>query len=199
MEGSRNISPKQFVQFKNFIRSTIDNFRISESASHVAVVEYSDEPRVAIAFNEYTDSERLKEAVDRIQPSRGEGVVTDRALRFVASDVYVPQRGSRVGVPKVVIVLTGSRSTGSEPLKEAARPLIDLGTKVIVISAGKTKDPELRNVTTEGNDGIVTVSEDDQLSILGENIAKKIISGVEKGNVIMFFLGSSKHFQKKMV
>ena len=187
VEGSKNINPKQFVQFKNFIKSTIDNFRISESASHVAVVEYSDEPQVTIAFNDYTNPERLKEAVDRIQPSRGESVVTDRALRFVASDVYTPQRGSRVGVPKVVIVLTGSMSTGSESLRDAARPLTDRGAKVIVISSGKTEDPELRNITTEGEDGIVAISEDDQLSILGANIAEKITSSMEKGNMIIFF------------
>ena len=183
IEGSRNISPKQFEQFKNFIKSSIDNFPISESASHVAVVEYSDDPMVKIALNDYTSPERLKEVVDRIHPSRGQGVVTDRALRFVASDVYTPERGSRAGVPKVVVVLTGSKSTGRESLRDAAKPLLDRGTKVIVIYSGKTENPELKNITTEGEDGVVTVSEKDQLSVLGGNIAKEIVSAVEKGNI----------------
>ncbi len=188
IEGSRKIIPKQFEQFKNFIKSTIDNFHISESASHVAVVEYSDDPVIKIALNDYTNLDRLKEAVDRIQPSRGEGVVTDRAIRFVASDVYTSERGSRVGVPKVVIVLTGSKSTGSEPLRDAAKPLVDRGARVIVIHSGKYENPELKNITTEGEDGVVTVSEEDQLSELGGNIAKKIVSDVEKGNNVILLI-----------
>ena len=182
MEGSKNISPKQFEQFKSFAKSTIDNFRISESATHVAVVEYSDNPMLKIALNEYTNPERLKEAVDEISPSRGEGVATDRALRFVASDVFALKRGSRVGVPKVVVILTGSTSTGSESLRDAAKPLLDRGAKVIVIHSGKGMNPELKNITTEGEDGVVTVSEEDPLSVLGENIARKLISALDKGN-----------------
>ena len=183
IEGSKNISPTQFQQFKNFIKSTIDNFDISESSSRVAVVEYSDEPMIKIALNDYMNPEQLKEEVDRIQPSRGEEVATDRALRFVASDVYTSKQGSRVGVPKVVIVLTGSKSTGREPLKDAAKPLVDRGAKVIVINSGETKNPELKNITTEGERGVVTVSEGDQMSVLSRNIANEIVSNLVKGNL----------------
>jgi hypothetical protein len=182
IEGSRNISPKRFEQFKNFVKSTLDNFHISGSASHAAVVEYSDNPMLKIALNDYTNLDRLKEGVDRIHPSRGEGVATDRALRFVASDVFTLERGSRAGVPKIVVILTGSKSTGSEPLKVAAKPLLDRGAKVIVIQSGGGENPELKNITTEGEDGVVTVSEEHQLSVLGENIARKIVAAVDKGN-----------------
>lgn len=180
VEGSRKISPKQFEQFKNFIKSTVGRFDISESTSHVAVVEYSDKPTLAIALNEYTNNERLKDAVDRLRPSRGNRVVTDRALRFVASDVFTSTDGSRPGVPKVVVVLTGSESTGSEPLREAAMPLLDAGARVIVIQSGTTKIPGIRNITSTRE--VVTVSGDDRLDVLGENIAKKIVSKVEKGS-----------------
>ena len=189
IEGSKNISPKQFTEFKNFVKSTIDKFQISESETHVSVVEYSDEPTVVITFNDYTSPDRLKEAVDRIQPSRGEGVVTDRALRLLASDVFKPGRGSRHGVPKVVMVLTGSKSTGSEPLKDAAKPLLDRGARVYVIYSGKKADPDLRNITTNGKDGVTTVSEEDDLSQVGGNIARQIVSSVEKGNRVTNIFG----------
>lgn len=182
VEGSKNISPKQFDEFKKFIKSAVDKFRISESANRVAVIEYSDDPTIAITLADYTNSDRLKEAVDRIQPSRGEDVATDKALRFVASDVYTSERGSRVGVPKVVLVLTGSKSTGSVTLKNAAQSLVDRGAKVYVVHVGKSENPELKNVTTEGENGVVTVPDGNPLATLGGNIARKIASDVEKGS-----------------
>ena len=69
-------------------------------------MEYSDEATLKISFNDFTNPDRLKEAVDRIQPSRGQGVETAKGLELAANRVFGVGHGSRPGVAKVLVLLT---------------------------------------------------------------------------------------------
>lgn len=180
LEGSKNVTPKAFEGFKKFVKSSIDNMLVSESGTRVAVVEYSDESTVKIYLNDSTNPSLVKNAVDRIQPSRGDGVATDKALRQVADQVFSSRKGSRPGIPKVVVLLTVSKSTGDEPLGDAVKPLTDLGVRVYVIAVGGKTDADLEDIVLDEG-GIIPVPTDGQLPRLVLNALKKITVDVQEG------------------
>ena len=144
-------------------------------------MEYSDEATLKISFNDFTNPDRLKEAVDRIQPSRGQGVETAKGLELAANIVFGVGHGSRPGVAKVLVLLTASKSTGVERLRYAAMPLVSRGVTVYVVGIGKNVDQdEVKELVTDKG-MVVSVNVVDELPRVVPNVLKKVISDVEKG------------------
>ena len=195
VEGSRHVSPQLFMQYKNFIISVISKFDISNTGSHVALVEYSDKASVVISLKDFQNPESLKLAVERVKASRGLGVVTDQAIGLVASQVYTLEHGARPGVRRVVIVLTRSPSTGSESLRFSSQALADRGARMIVIYTGEKDNFKLKNMTS---DGVFNVPQNADFDILGSNIANKIMSDIEKGSEPKITPHDLESFRKKL-
>ena len=181
LEGSKQLTSAQFEALKTFVKSSIDNIHVSESGSHVAVMEYSDEATLKISFNDFTNPDRLKEAVDRIQPSRGQGVETAKGLELAANRVFGVGHGSRPGVAKVLVLLTASNSTGVERLRYAAMPLVYRGVTVYVVGIGKNVDQDEVKELVADKGMVVSVNVVNELPRVVPNVLKKIISVVEKG------------------
>ena len=194
VEGSRHVSPQLFMLYKNFIISVISKFDISDTGSHVSLVEYSDKASIVISLKDFQNPESLELAVERVKASRGLGVVTDQAIGLVASQVYTLEHGARPGVRRVVIVLTRSPSTGSESLRLSSQALAHRGARMIVIYTGEKDNFKLKNRTS---DGVFNVPQNADFDILGSNIANKIMSDIEKGSEPEITLDDLESFRKK--
>ena len=93
IDGSNSLLPEQFNQLKQLIQSMIDEYKISEDATHVGVIEYSDKVSVEINLNDFYQAWKLKDAVANIKASNNMGAVTDEVLRKVAEEMFTPEKG----------------------------------------------------------------------------------------------------------
>jgi hypothetical protein len=170
------LTQAQFESIKKFVSNSLDRYTISPEETQIALIEYSDKPMVLISLNDFKDRDTLQEAIDNIRPSRGKNTTTDEALKLAADQVFSPERGSRPGLPKALILVTDDKSTGPESLRDAAEPLRKKGVSVYVVTIGSRYDvKEIKDLTPSPNH-VVSVDKPEEV----ENLAPKITDTIDK-------------------
>ncbi|XP_022779248.1 matrilin-3-like [Stylophora pistillata] len=184
IDASGSISRRNFVRFKVFLKRLVDEFDISESGTHVALVEYSTEASVQLKFNDYSgaflNAANVKRRIDKIPHTRGYTYI-DKALALANSEVLSTKGGMRQNVSKVAIVMTDGAQTvpgdglksSSEILDAAVQPVKDKGVEVMSIGIGKGIDLV----------DLVTLASDDTGVFLAETFAalNEIATDIRKG------------------
>ena len=82
----------------------MDEFDVSESGTHVALVEYSTTASVQLRFNEFTGAQlnavNVKRKIQNLPHTRGYTYI-DKALELANADVFSERGGMRANVSKV--------------------------------------------------------------------------------------------------
>ncbi len=137
-----------FNKIQELAKNVLKRFKISKPATHVGLMEFSNEVTPVLPLNELYDLNEIKEVIDKIKPSGGDGTATDKVLKEAANQIFTVPAGGRADAVKVLVVITDSKSTGKEPLKEAVKPVQDKGIRVYVVGIGDKTDPkELSDLT----------------------------------------------------
>lgn len=108
LDGSRKLGEREFNRLKSFVKAVIQNYEVSEPGTHVAVIEYSEDARVAISFKDSNDLDSFKQAIDRVRPSQGKTSSILEALKLAREEVFSPIGGGRPGISKVMKALVNS-------------------------------------------------------------------------------------------
>ena len=118
--------------------------------SVAAVVTYGGNASVVFPIRGYSSSSEFLRRLNDAPSIGGERRV-DRALDTAAALLL----GSRSTLPKAVILITaGKQSTapGTIPIRDAARPLHQLGAWVYIMAIGQSDVRELQKVTIRPTD-----------------------------------------------
>lgn len=180
IEGSEAVK-NDFDKIKETVIKMLDRYKISKEDTHVGVLEFSDSTSTEIRLDAAYDVEILKKIISEIRPSDGKIVNIDRALREAAK-MFTVKYGGRAGYPKVLILITGSKSDGKEPLKEAVQPLKEEGIQLMVIAIGNNTDPELPSITPD----VDKVDDADDLPEKADGVVDKINKKVKERKLISF-------------
>ena len=82
----------------------MDEFDVSESGTHVALVEYSTEASVQLRFNEFTGAKlnavNVKRKIQSLPHTRGFTYI-DKALDLADREIFSVKGGMRANVSKV--------------------------------------------------------------------------------------------------
>ena len=153
LDGSKSSAEKGFDKIKDLVKAMVENYTISETDTHVGIVEFSDKANVVLPLNELFQPNSIEDKVQRMIPSGGKGTVTDEALRKSADQVFHVKSGGRPGASKVLIIVTDGKSSGKEPPKRAVKPVKEKGVRVYVVNIGEDTDKdELKDIVpTEKN------------------------------------------------
>ena len=180
IEGSEALK-NDFDTIKESVMKMLDRYKISKEDTHVGVLEFSDSTSTEIRLDATYDVEILKKIISEIRPSDGKIVNIDKALREAAK-MFTVKYGGRAGYPKVLILITGSKSDGEEPLKEAVQPLKEEGIQLMVITIGNNTDPELPAITPN----VDKVDDRDDLPEKTDNVVDKINKKLKERKLILF-------------
>lgn len=104
LDGSGSISKENWGRIKEFVKRTISAFDVSPEGSHFALLEYSNEPKVYLRFNDFTNAQlnsvNVKRKVEEIIQSGGQTFI-DKALILADQEIFTPEAGLRPGVKQV--------------------------------------------------------------------------------------------------
>lgn len=104
LDGSGSISRSNWGRIKDFVKRIIDSFAVSPGGSHFALLEYSDEPKVYLRFNDFSGAQlngvNVKRKVEEIIQSGGKTFI-DKALILANQEIFTQENGMRSGVKKV--------------------------------------------------------------------------------------------------
>lgn len=138
------------VHIKGFVNHLIDYFDISPSTTQVGAVEFSEVARLAFYMNRYGDKASLESAVEELTLNGGETNIAS-ALRLARTQVLSPQNGARLGVRRVVVLITdgeANREIGSTFAE--ADLLKNSNAEIFVIGiSDRVNEVELRQIATQ--------------------------------------------------
>lgn len=135
-----------FQQVVNFLKSTVNSLSIRPDAVRIALVFYSEEPRLEFSLDTFQSPAKILEHLDKLtyQGRRGR-TKTGAALDFLRNEVFIQEKGGRSnqGVQQIAVVITEgfSQDNVSRPashLRRAGVTIYAVGTQ----HASESKDLE---------------------------------------------------------
>lgn len=175
IDGSSKTDPNRFVQMKNFLNSIVSYLPISKSEVHVGVVEYSDRQYIEINLDEYYDSSSLREAIQLIKPSEGPASRTGEVIKFVREQIFATGGRSRIGIPKVLVILTDGKEYTGDNSPAEAELIQRTGVRVLGVAVGDRPNILRLSKVVSPTENLYAVNQASSLIRLVPSIARDIL------------------------
>ncbi|XP_015269479.1 PREDICTED: collagen alpha-3(VI) chain [Gekko japonicus] len=139
IDGSQFAAP-DFSSVREFIERLVNNLNVDADATRVAVIQFSEDPRVEFLLNAYSTKDEVQNAVRGLRPKGGRRVNVGSALEYVSKNIFTRPSGSRIeeGAPQFLILLF-SRPSDDE-VEDPAIEVKQIGVAPLAVA---------RNVDTE--------------------------------------------------
>ena len=136
-----------FPAMRDFVQKVVEALNMDDNRDRVSVVQYSRDPAAQFYLNTYTTQSEVLGSVRGLRHKGGRSRNTGAALRYLRDNVFTASAGSRrvEGVPQMLIVLSGGRS--SDSVDEAATALKDMGVLTYAIGTRSADTRELQNIS----------------------------------------------------
>lgn len=185
LDGSAGIRDKDFEKMKDFVKHSARQYPISEEGPHIGVIEFSDRADLKIKLSDYYDLDSFIAQLSNIKQSSGQDTVTDEVLRMAAGEAFKSTSGGRPTAQKRLVILTGSKSTGAEPVQEAVIPVISEGIQVYVVAVGNRVDrKEVEGIVGPNLDRLFIITGTNRLGPLVKTISDKITTEATQGKFV---------------
>nr|XP_058971731.1 uncharacterized protein LOC131798056 isoform X6 [Pocillopora verrucosa] len=177
VDSSGSIGRRRWPLMLNFLKNIISSFNVGPDGTHVAVIAYSNDAKLEIAFDSVSGAqitaEEYGERIDKIAFQRGFTYI-DKGLKMADEQVFVTSAGMRPNVPQVAIVITDGQQTTSKaytPLDQASKGIKDKGVEVFALGIGSGVDTSQLRQIASSNDNVFTAPGFDEL----ESVVKPIV------------------------
>jgi len=94
---------------KSLLSQFVANLDIESNSTRVGIIAFASHVRISIRLDKYSSRASLQGAISSLK-YRGGQSNTAGALRYVRTEMLTPQRGDRIDVPNVIVLLTDGTS-----------------------------------------------------------------------------------------
>ena len=175
MDASESMTEDDFEKQKNFVMKVAESFYMAPKTTQFALVTYSSTATMRIRFKDHFNRDSFNAGVKGLPFAAG-GTRFDRALKLAAEEVFTAKGGARVGVPKVMIILTDGRQSNdydAVPIQDAVIPLRQLSVQIHAVAIGSQVNRlQLRKLVTKEGD-IFSIKDFDSLVNESRQLATK--------------------------
>ena len=109
IDGSQTVTKESFFSITYFAKTITASLNVSKDETHVSVAVYGDTPILVSDFNDHSNQSSLENAIDKIVYPASRQSNLGEAMLYIGSILYNTSDG-RPGVPKVLVILTASKS-----------------------------------------------------------------------------------------
>ncbi|XP_049667294.1 von Willebrand factor A domain-containing protein 2 [Accipiter gentilis] len=170
VDASSGVGLENFLQLRDFVRSSCLHFSINRDVTQIALVIYGSKAHTVFALDTHTSNSAVLQAIDQV-PFLGDSASAGSALLRIYGDVMTVQKGARPGVNKVVVVLTNGG--GMEDAAAPAQQLRHNGILVFVVVIGDVRKDVLLRVAGSPN-YLVHISSYEDLQYYRDLIIERI-------------------------
>ncbi|XP_042071720.1 integrin alpha-X-like [Haplochromis burtoni] len=179
LDGSISVSSRDFQTMKKFVKDLIQSLLSIDT--QFSVSQFSTSPQVHFYCTKFSSSTSLDTTIKEISKLGGT-TYTAKAIKHVVEKVFIPQRGSRPNVKKVLIVITDGQSHDRNHLHSAAQLAESKNIVRFAIGVGnaftKTEAKrELHTIASSPSDKhVFQVKNFNALELIRQNLQEKIFS-----------------------
>ncbi|KAM6955104.1 collagen alpha-3(VI) chain-like [Lycodopsis pacificus] len=143
-----------FPAMQDFVQRVVETLSVDDNKDRVSVVQYSRDPAVQFYLNTYATKVEILDIVRGLRHKGGRPLNTGAALQYLRNNVFTASAGSRrlEGVPQVLILLSGGRS--SDSVDAPASALKQLGVLTFVIGTKGSDRRELQKISHDDNSAL---------------------------------------------
>ncbi|XP_070710328.1 collagen alpha-1(VII) chain [Pempheris klunzingeri] len=144
VDESSSIGANNFVKMKDFIFRVATYFPvIGSQATQIAVVHYSDEPRIEFRLNDFKDRNSVLRALRALRYIGG-NTRTGKGISYVLQELFQESLGMRQDVAHVLVLITDGRAQDNVvPPSKIARAL---GVSVLAVGVSNADIEELNKI-----------------------------------------------------
>ncbi|KAM6912519.1 collagen alpha-1(XII) chain-like isoform 2-T2 [Xenentodon cancila] len=178
VDGSYSIGLQNFAKVRAFLEVLVNSFDIGPNKIQISLVQYSRDPHTEFALNTHHDINTVVKAV-RSFPYRGGSTNTGRAMAYVREKIFIPARGARDNVPRVMVLITDGKS--SDSFKDAATKLRNIDVEIFAVGVKDAVRTELEAIANEPADTHVYEVEDfDAFQRISKELTQSICLRIEQ-------------------
>ncbi|TRY60262.1 hypothetical protein DNTS_004245 [Danionella cerebrum] len=146
VDESWSIGTNNFEKLKDFLFRTVTHFPIlGPKGTQIAVVHYSDQPRIEFNFSTHKDRTSVLRALRDVHYGGG-NTKTGRGISYVLREMFQESLGMRQEVPHVLVLLTDGRA--QDDVEPPSRIAHALGVSVLVIGIAHADIEELKTIAS---------------------------------------------------
>uniref|UniRef100_A0A3B4BEK0 Uncharacterized protein n=1 Tax=Periophthalmus magnuspinnatus TaxID=409849 RepID=A0A3B4BEK0_9GOBI len=177
VDGSWSIGRLNFRLVRLFLENLVDAFDVAFDKTRIGLAQYSGDPRIEWHLNTFRTKEAVIDAVKNL-PYKGGNTLTGLALTYILENCFKPEAGSRVGVPKIGILITDGKS--QDDVVPPAESLRDAGVELFAIGVKNADENELRSIASEPDSHVYNVADFNVMSSIVAGLTRTVCEQVEQ-------------------
>ena len=140
LDGSGSISQNEFDSYKSFMVELIELFGVSDSATRVGLVSFSDKAKLVFPLGQLIAFSQFQRELTKLSQPGGSSRL-DLGMQ-IATSMFSSRNGGRPGIPKVLFLITDGiqSNVGSHIPLKLAKQLQYQGVLIITVTVGKKLD-----------------------------------------------------------
>ncbi|XP_026146323.1 collagen alpha-1(XII) chain isoform X5 [Carassius auratus] len=178
VDGSYSIGLTNFAKVRSFLEVLVNSFDIGPDKVQISLVQYSRDPHTEFYLNTHHDLSTAVKAV-RTFPYRGGSTNTGKAMTYVRERIFVPTRGARANVPRVMILITDGKS--SDAFKDPATKLRNTDVEIFAVGVKDAVRSELEAIANSPVEThVYTVEDFDAFQRISNELTQSICLRIEQ-------------------
>ncbi|XP_059871854.1 collagen alpha-3(VI) chain [Delphinus delphis] len=143
IDGSQSAGP-EFQYIRTLIERLVDYLDVGFDMTRVAVIQFSEDPRVEFLLNAHSSKDEVQNAVRRLRPKGGRQINIGGALEYVSKNIFKRPLGSRIeeGVPQFLVLISSGKS--DDEVDESAVELKQFGVAPLTIARNADQEQLLK-------------------------------------------------------
>ncbi|KAM6178449.1 collagen alpha-3(VI) chain [Rhynchocyon petersi] len=139
IDGSQTAGP-EFQYIRTLIERLVESLDVGFDTTRVAVIQFSEDPKVEFLLNAHSSKDEVQNAVRRLRPKGGRQINIGGALEYVSKNIFKRPLGSRIeeGVPQFLVLISSGKS--DDEVVDSASELKQSGVAPFTIA--RNADPE---------------------------------------------------------
>nr|XP_020464152.1 collagen alpha-1(XIV) chain isoform X3 [Monopterus albus] len=178
VDGSWSIGRVNFRLVRMFLENLVNAFDVGINKTRIGLAQYSGDPRIEWHLNAFSTKDAVIDAVKNL-PYKGGNTLTGLALTYISENCFKPESGSRVGVPKIGILITDGKS--QDDVIPPAESLRSAGIELFAIGVKNADENELHSIASQpANTHVYNVADFNVMSSIVEGLTRTVCEQVEQ-------------------
>ncbi|XP_048083246.1 collagen alpha-1(XII) chain isoform X1 [Alosa alosa] len=178
VDGSYSIGLANFAKVRAFLEVLVNSFDIGPNKVQISLVQYSRDPHTEFTLSKHHDIASMVKAVKTF-PYRGGSTNTGKAMTYVREKIFLPVRGARDNVPRVMVLITDGKS--SDSFKIPATNLRNADVEIFAVGVKDAVRSELEAIANHPADTHVYEVEDfDAFERISKELTQSICLRIEQ-------------------